>query len=134
MLQFRDETKGKEAGDLIAWRQFRAGHVVQIDGRVGAQRQDGERVWYLLADDEGRPIAGNLDRWPKLSAHVSEARFVTLPDGQRMFAQAARLGPSAQFLVGRSDMGARTLLLCQQLDHWSYPNRANWKTIGTAID
>ena len=82
----------------------------RIADRLSVEQQDGEQGWYLLADAQGRRIAGNLDRWPKLSAHVSEARFVTLPDGQRMFARATRLGPSAQLLVGRSDMRGQALL------------------------
>lgn len=82
----------------------------RIADRLSVEQQDGEQGWYLLADAQGRRIAGNLDRWPKLSAHVSEARFVTLPDGQRMFARATRLGPSAQLLVGRSDVRGQALL------------------------
>ena len=34
----------------------------RIADRFVVHRQDGERVWYLLADDAGRPIAGNLRR------------------------------------------------------------------------
>jgi signal transduction histidine kinase len=82
----------------------------RIADRLAVEREDGEQGWYLLADAQGRRIAGNLDRWPKLSSRVSEARFVTLPDGQRMFARATQLGPRAQLLVGRSNMRGQALL------------------------
>jgi len=82
----------------------------RIADRFVVQRQDGERVWYLLADDEGRPIAGNLDRWPAIAPEVSEARFVSLPDGTRMFARATRLGPDTRLVVGRSDYRGQALL------------------------
>jgi signal transduction histidine kinase len=82
----------------------------RIADRLAVEREDGEQGWYLLADAQGRRIAGNLDRWPKLSSRISEARFVLLPDGQRMFARATQLGPRAQLLVGRSNMRGQALL------------------------
>ncbi|MBJ7443515.1 MAG: HAMP domain-containing histidine kinase [Sphingobium sp.] len=82
----------------------------RIADRLAVEREDGEQGWYLLADAQGRRIAGNLERWPTLSSRVSEARFVTLPDGQKMFARATRLGPAAQLLVGRSNMRGEALL------------------------
>ncbi len=82
----------------------------RIADRFVVHRQDGERVWYLLADDAGRPIAGNLRRWPEIAPDVSEARFVPLPDGERMFARATRLGPGMRLVVGRSDYRGQGLL------------------------
>lgn len=82
----------------------------RIADRLAVEREDGEQGWYLLADAQGRRIAGNLERWPTLSSRVSEARFVTLPDGRRMFARATRLGPAAQLLVGRSNLRGEALL------------------------
>ncbi|HUD93206.1 HAMP domain-containing sensor histidine kinase [Sphingobium sp.] len=77
--------------------------------RFTVHRQDGELVWYLLTDANGRRIAGNLDRWPAIAPEVSESRFVALPGGERMFARATRLGPEARLVVGHSDHRGRAL-------------------------
>ncbi|OAN51190.1 MULTISPECIES: sensor histidine kinase [unclassified Sphingobium] len=82
----------------------------RIADRLAVQREDGERVWYLLADADGHPLAGNLDRWPAIAPEVSEARFVALPAGERMFARATRLAPDARLVVGRSDYRGQALL------------------------
>ncbi|MCI4590376.1 HAMP domain-containing histidine kinase [Sphingobium sp. BYY-5] len=82
----------------------------RIADRFAVQREDDERVWYLLADADGHPVAGNLDRWPAIAPEVSEARFVALSNGERMFARATRLGPDARLVVGRSDYRGQALL------------------------
>ena len=82
----------------------------RIADRLAMEREDGERAWYLLADTAGRPVAGNLDRWPGIDARVSQTRFVTLPDGERMFARATQLGSGARLLVGRSHYRGEALL------------------------
>lgn len=82
----------------------------RIADRFAVERQDGERVWYLLASDNGDRIAGNLTRWPRIAPNISEARFVTLADGERMFARATQLGPDMRLVVGRSDYRGQALL------------------------
>jgi signal transduction histidine kinase len=82
----------------------------RIADRLAMNREDGERSWYLLTDPMGRRLAGNLDRWPIIASEVSEARFVTLPDGDRMFARATQLGTGARLLVGRSSYRGEALL------------------------
>lgn len=82
----------------------------RIADRLSLVREDGERSWYLLADADGRPIAGNLSRWPAIAPEVSEARFVRLPGGDSMFARATQLGSGAQLLVGRSNYRGQALL------------------------
>jgi signal transduction histidine kinase len=74
----------------------------RITDRLGVDRQDGERAYYLYADGKGRSIAGNLTRWPPIAPEVSEARFLRFPGAEPMFARATRLGPNAWLLVGRS--------------------------------
>lgn len=75
----------------------------RISDRLAVEREDGERSWYLLVDAEGHKIAGNLAAWPSIASEVSQARFVALPGGERMFARATRLATGAQLLVGRSN-------------------------------
>lgn len=75
----------------------------RIADRLAVEQDDGEHVWYLLLDAEGHRLAGNLDQWPAIASEVSQARFVALPDGGRMFARATRLATGAQLLVGRSN-------------------------------
>lgn len=80
----------------------------RIADRLKMVRDDGERAWYLLADNAGQPLAGNLSRWPKISATTTGT--VTLPAGERIFASAARLGPHARLMVGRSNYRGQALL------------------------
>ncbi|CAM8626377.1 HAMP domain-containing sensor histidine kinase [Sphingobium sp.] len=82
----------------------------RIADRLAMNREDGERSWYLLTDGAGRRLAGNLDRWPAIASEVSEARYVVLPDGDRMFARATQLGAGARLLVGRSNYRGQALL------------------------
>ncbi|SEJ84984.1 Signal transduction histidine kinase [Sphingobium sp. AP50] len=82
----------------------------RMSDRLAVNREDGERSWYLLADANGRILAGNLDRWPAIAPEVSEARFVVLPDGERMFARATQLGPTTRLVVGRSNYRGEALL------------------------
>ena len=82
----------------------------RIGDRLAVSREDGERSWYMLADANGRRLAGNLEQWPSIAPEVSEARFVDLPDGDRMFGRATQLGPRAKLLVGRSNYRGEALL------------------------
>ncbi|MET0371094.1 MAG: HAMP domain-containing sensor histidine kinase [Sphingobium sp.] len=82
----------------------------RIADRLAVQRQDGEQAYYLLADGQGKTLAGNLERWPRINAGRSEALLVTLPDGAHMFARATGLGPGLRLLVGRSDLRGEALL------------------------
>ncbi|WP_298401018.1 HAMP domain-containing sensor histidine kinase [Sphingobium sp.] len=82
----------------------------RIGDRLAVNREDGERSWYMLADANGRRLAGNLDQWPSIAPEVSEARFATLPDGDRMFARATQLGPGTRLVVGRSNYRGEALL------------------------
>lgn len=73
--------------------------------RVG-DRQDvvsleGRRSHYMVADGHGRPLAGDMRRWPPLNAALSEEGFVTLSDGTAVYAQGAKLAPDLQLLVAR---------------------------------
>ncbi|MBB3981377.1 signal transduction histidine kinase [Sphingobium fontiphilum] len=83
--------------------------TARIADRLSVERIDGERAFYLVTDGRGRRLAGNLTRWPDLSADVSEARFVTLPDGEPVFARATILGPDSRLVVGRSDRRGESL-------------------------
>lgn len=91
-----------------------SGGVAELKARIGDRlamsREDGERSWYLLTDPSGRRLAGNLDRWPVIASEVSEARFVTLPGGDRMFARATLFSTGARLLVGRSNYRGQALL------------------------
>ncbi|MFY9349190.1 MAG: sensor histidine kinase, partial [Sphingobium sp.] len=88
----------------------RAELQARIADRLALNREDGARSWYLLTDAAGRRVAGNLPHWPAISPEVSEARFATLPGGERMFARATQLGGGARLLVGRSDARGEALL------------------------
>ncbi|MES2988826.1 MAG: HAMP domain-containing sensor histidine kinase [Pseudomonadota bacterium] len=76
-----------------------------------AMRADGpDQPHYLLADQSGSPIAGNIARWPMLSAENSQAGFVTLSDGAPVFARATQLAPNLRLVAAR-EYGGRSALL-----------------------
>ncbi|WP_420144801.1 sensor histidine kinase [Sphingobium sp.] len=82
----------------------------RIADRLAMNREDGEPSWYLLTDPAGHRLAGNMDSWPVIASEVSEARYVTLPNGARIFARATQLANGARLLVGRSDQRGQALL------------------------
>jgi signal transduction histidine kinase len=84
---------------------YASGGQVEIEKRIAdrlALAGTGENeAHYMLADNSGRKLAGDIDRWPGLSPRLSEAGRVTLPDGKPVFARATLLGPGVQLFVAR---------------------------------
>jgi signal transduction histidine kinase len=89
----------------------RAELIARLDDRL-ALRSGGDRSHYLVADGSGERIAGDIGRWPLLSAENSQAGFVTLADGIRVYARATQLAPDLR-LVAALEYGGRTRLLAR---------------------
>jgi signal transduction histidine kinase len=85
--------------------------IARLDDRL-ALRSGGDRSHYLVADGGGRKIAGDIRRWPLLSAENSQAGFVTLDDGREVYARATQLAPDLR-LVAALEYGGRTRLLAR---------------------
>lgn len=79
----------------------RAELLRRVNDRQEVVSLEGRRSHYLVADGSGRPLSGDIRRWPPLNAALSEAGFVTLADGTDVYAQGARLAPDLQLLVAR---------------------------------
>lgn len=73
----------------------------RVDDRQDVVSLEGRRSHYLVANGSGRPLSGDVRRWPALNAAMSEEGFITLPDGTDVYAQGAKLAPDLQLLVAR---------------------------------
>ena len=84
----------------------------RVDDRQDVVSLEGRRSHYLVADGSGRPLSGDVGRWPQLNAAMSEEGFVTLVDGTEVYAQGAKLAPDLQLLVAREyDRDQASLLI-----------------------
>jgi signal transduction histidine kinase len=74
----------------------------RIADRIALTPMEGSAPHYLLADDAGRVIAGDLARWPPLDPAVSESGIITIGTNSRGFARAVQLGPDLRLAVART--------------------------------
>ena len=84
--------------------------VARVADRLAMRSAGPEQAHYLVATGSGGRIAGDIERWPLLSAENSEARFVELADGTPVFARATQLAPDLR-LVAAVEYRGRTRLL-----------------------
>ena len=75
----------------------------RIKDRLALTPSTGNSPHYLLADNAGTRLAGDLDEWPPLRARLSEAGEVQFADGRTAFARATQIGPDLRLLVARED-------------------------------
>lgn len=73
----------------------------RIADRLALAVQDDNAPHYMLADDAGHRLSGDVTRWPALSARLSEGGYVTLPGGVPAYARATQLAPNLKLLVAR---------------------------------
>ncbi|MDE2595239.1 MAG: HAMP domain-containing histidine kinase [Sphingomonadales bacterium] len=73
----------------------------RIADRLALASADGNAPHYMLAADDGRKLAGDVERWPALSPLLSQSGKVALANGQPVFARATQLGPGLRLLVAR---------------------------------
>jgi signal transduction histidine kinase len=74
--------------------------VARVRDRLVLTPAQDDAPHYLVADASGVPIAGDIARWPALSAENSEAGYLDLPQGP-VFARATLLSPELRLVVAR---------------------------------
>lgn len=79
----------------------------RIEDRLALQPRDGDPAHYLLADAQGKRIAGDLKTWPGLHAGVSEAADMRIDGDEHAFARSTQLAPNLRLLVAHEyrDLG-----------------------------
>jgi len=73
----------------------------RIADRIALTPMEGGAPHYLLADDSGRVIAGDLTTWPALDPTVSESGIIAIGANSKGFARAVQLGPDLRLVVAR---------------------------------
>lgn len=73
----------------------------RIADRLALSVDDGTAPHYLVADDAGNRLAGDIASWPKLSARLSETGYITLSNHSPAYARATQLAPNLKLLVAR---------------------------------
>ena len=84
--------------------------IGRMRDRLALRAAGPDQPHYMLADQSGGPIAGDIARWPMLSAENSQAAFVTLENGAPVFARATQLAPDLRLVAAR-EYGGRSALL-----------------------
>ena len=84
--------------------------VRRIDDRLAIKPADGGTPHYLLSDDRGGRIAGDIAAWPSLDPAISEAGLVRLGEGTEAYARATQLGPDLRLAVAHEAADAAPLL------------------------
>lgn len=79
----------------------RAELEARIADRIALTPIEGSAPHYLLADESGRVIAGDLARWPQLDPTVSESGIIAIAANSKGFARAVQLGPDLRLVVAR---------------------------------
>nr|WP_246543385.1 HAMP domain-containing sensor histidine kinase [Novosphingobium profundi] len=73
--------------------------VERIEDRAALEPRSGGSSHYLLTGRQGRHLAGDLTRWPRLRAELSEAGDIEIAPHHSAFARATQLGPQLRLLV-----------------------------------
>lgn len=82
----------------------------RLADRLTMRASDGDQSHYMLADGAGTRVAGDIAHWPLLSAENSQAGFVSLADGTKVFARATLLDPHLRIVVAREYRSREALL------------------------
>lgn len=82
----------------------------RIADRIALTPSEGNTPHYLLANDAGKRIAGDIARWPQLDAMVSETGIIPIGKTSEGFARAVQLGPDLKLVVARRIDRSRAVL------------------------
>lgn len=82
----------------------------RIADRIALTPAQGSTPHYLLANDSGARIAGDIAAWPQLDPRVSEAGPIPIGESAQGFARAVQLGPDLRLLVARRTDGNDAIL------------------------
>lgn len=75
--------------------------AARIEDRLALIPNGGNRPHYMLARDNGLPVAGDIARWPGLNARLSQQGETLLPGGVPVVARATQLDDDLKLLVAR---------------------------------
>ena len=84
--------------------------VRRIEDRLAIAPLDGGTPHYLLADDLGTPIVGDISAWPPLEPALSEAGTIRLGEGTVAYARATQFAPDLRLVVAHEAADAGPLL------------------------
>lgn len=73
----------------------------RIADRLALTPSEGSTSHYMLANDNGERIAGDITSWPALDPMFSETGAIAIGGGSKGFARAVQLGPDTRLLVAR---------------------------------
>ncbi|WP_255573851.1 HAMP domain-containing sensor histidine kinase [Erythrobacter sp. SCSIO 43205] len=82
----------------------------RINDRIALTPSEGNTPHYLLANNAGEVIAGDIARWPLLDPMVSETGEIAIGAKSQGFARAVQLGPDLRLLVARRTDSNRAVL------------------------
>lgn len=75
--------------------------AARIADRIAFNPTEGSAPHYLLADDRGQLIVGDIAVWPPLDAGVSESGVIAIGERSRAYARAVQLAPNLRLVVAR---------------------------------
>lgn len=81
----------------------------RIHDRLAYQPREGSRVHYLLIDQSGRRLAGDIERWPALEIGTTQSTEIFV-HGKPALARSTRLGPGLQLLIALEHREIQALL------------------------
>lgn len=73
----------------------------RIADRIALTPAEGSTPHYLVADNSGNTIAGDIATWPALDPMVSETGVIPIGEMSQGFARAVQLGPDVRLVVAR---------------------------------
>ncbi|MFU7528527.1 sensor histidine kinase [Qipengyuania sp. ASV99] len=82
----------------------------RIADRLALTPAEGSTPHYLLANDRGARIVGDIAGWPGLDPMTSESGIIAIGSSSTGFARAVQLGPDLRLLVARRMDGNNTIL------------------------
>lgn len=75
--------------------------AARIADRIAFNPAEGSAPHYLLADDRGQLIVGDIAVWPPLDPAVSESGVIAIGEQSRAYARAVQLAPDLRLVVAR---------------------------------
>jgi signal transduction histidine kinase len=75
--------------------------IARIEDRLALLPADGDAAHYLIGDARGRPLGDGRSEWPDLAAESSEAGYVVIDEGLRVYGRTTMLGPDLKLFVSR---------------------------------
>lgn len=84
--------------------------VRRIEDRLAIISVEANTPHYMLANDAGKILAGDIEQWPELDPRVSETGLIVIGEGTQAYARATQLGPELRLLVARETNAGAPIL------------------------